>query len=345
LKPINSILVLVNPAAANNTGHSLWGRLIPRFEALFSSYDRKIVETQSAEHNIELATTTDADLIISVSGDGTVHDIVQGIMRRPREERPALTMVPIGTGNDIARTLNIPLNPQRALEAISTGRPVATDVGRCNDTFFLETLSFGIDAAIALKTVEMRKTIKTRGFLIYVRAAISAILHELKSHHFTITADGARAGGDGLSDEKGGTANDAGGIAGGVGNATTSVTDGTIIDENLLICAIQNGPTYGGGFRITPNAHASDGMLNVCMATDINRLYALYVLSLVARGKHEHLPIVRSLTARRMTVDLDQELPAQCDGERLRGTHFEIELIPGAIDTLIPRSTPRSTAL
>jgi diacylglycerol kinase family enzyme len=339
VKSIDSILVLVNPAAANNTGHRLWAQVTPRFEALFSSYNRKIVETRSAEHNVEVGATTDADLIISVSGDGTVHDIVQGIMQRPREERPALTMIPIGTGNDIARTLNIPLNPQRALEALSTGVVVPIDVGRCNSTFFLETLSFGIDAAIALKVVEMRKTIKSRGLLLYARAAISAILSELKPHHFTITVNaedvrGDDNAGDAAGDAAGDSAGDAagGGIAGG---DTSSET----IDDNLLICAIQNGPTYGGGFRIAPNANAGDGMLNVCMAANINRLYALYALSLVAQGKHERLPIIRSLIARQMTVDLDQKVPAQCDGEPLHGTHFEIELLPGAIDVLVPRST------
>jgi YegS/Rv2252/BmrU family lipid kinase len=302
MKSVKRIVVLVNPTAANSSGHRLWAQITPRFEALFSSYECQIIETRSGEHSRELGLTTDADLIIAVGGDGTLHDIAQGIMHRPREDRPILAMIPIGSGNDFARTIGMPLNPQRALETISEGVRTAIDIGRCNEVFFLETLSFGIDAAIALKTVEMRKTIRNRGFLLYARAAISAILNDLKPYHFCITAD-----------------------------------DQETIDEDLLICAIQNGPTYGEGFRIAPKARVNDGVLNACLTLNISKLYALYVLAAVARGKHESLAAVRMLNARRITVDLQQEVPAQCDGEPLTGMRFEIELLPAALDIILPR--------
>jgi YegS/Rv2252/BmrU family lipid kinase len=305
MKSINSILVLVNPATANNSGHEIWNHLIPRFEALFSSYERKIIETHSREQNIELGANFDADLIISVAGDGTAHDIAQGIMSRPRDVRPVLAVVPIGSGNDFAKTLGIPTNPRRALETISEGRRATIDVGRCNGTVFLETLSFGVDAAIAHKTVEMRRTSGGRGFLLYARAAVSAIIRELRAHRFAITIDG-----------------------------------GATLEKKLLICAIQNGPTYGGGFRIAPNARPSDGLLDICMAFDISKLYALYALALIARGTHEHLSVIETSTARRLTIDLEREIPAQYDGELLEGTHFEIELLPGAIDVILSRDVP-----
>jgi YegS/Rv2252/BmrU family lipid kinase len=302
MKSVERIMVLVNPAAANNSGRRLWTQITPRFEALFSSYQCKIVETQSSEHNIELGAGTNADLIISVGGDGTLHDVAQGIMRRPREERPMLSMIPIGSGNDFARTVSMPLNPQRALETISEGRRAAIDIGRCNDIFFLETLSFGVDAAIALKTIEMRKALSNRGSFLYARAAISAILTDLRPHRFRIAAD-----------------------------------DRQVTDGELLICAVQNGPTYGEGFRIAPKARINDSLLNACLVTNTSKLYALYALALISRGKHERLAITQTLTARRLTVDLEQEIPTQCDGEPLSGTHFEIELLPAALDILLPR--------
>jgi YegS/Rv2252/BmrU family lipid kinase len=314
MKAVESILVLVNPTAASHSGHHLWAHLIPRFQALFAGYEHRIVETRSAEHNVELGATADTDLIISVGGDGTVHDIAQGIMQRPRSERPMLTMFPIGSGNDFARSLGIPLNPRRALETLSLGVRATIDVGRCNETFFLETLSFGVDAAIALKTIEMRARSKNSGPFLYARAAISAILHELKAHHIVITAQDAETS---------------------EGGGATDMT----IDANMIICAIQNGPTYGEGFRIAPNAHLNDGILNICTATTMNRLYALYALMLLARGRHEKLSFIRALTAQRLSINLDQEIPVQCDGEALHGTHFDVELLSGALDVLLPRST------
>jgi YegS/Rv2252/BmrU family lipid kinase len=303
MKSINSIQVLVNPAAANDSGQTVWSQLIPRFEALFSSYEHKVVETQSREQNVEFGAKSNADLIISVGGDGTAHDIAQGLMKRPRNERPTLAVVPVGSGNDFAKTLGIPINPRRALETISEGKRVTIDVGSCNGTVFLETLSFGVDAAIAHKTVEMRKTVSNRGFLLYARAAVSAIVRELKPHHFTITGE-----------------------------------NGAKLRKELLICAIQNGPTYGGGFRIATKAQPNDGLLDVCMAVNISKLYALYVLMLIARGTHERLPVIETLTTRRLVIDLDHEVPAQYDGELLEGTHFEIELLPNAIDVILSRN-------
>ena len=301
---INKILVLLNPSASDNSGRQIWEQLQARFESLFSAYDYEILETQSSGHNIELGATSGADLIISVSGDGTVHDIAQGILQRPREKRPALTMLPIGSGNDFARTLGIPLDPQQALEAISGGRLVAMDVGRCNEVYFLETLSFGIDAAIAIGTEEKRKTTKRRGLTLYASVAVPAIIKELRKHRFAFTVDG-----------------------------------GPPQEEDFVIFAIQNGPTYGGGFRIAPKALADDGLLNACMATNTNRLYALYVLSLIAKGRHEGLSIIRTLTAHQLSIDVDEEVPVQSDGEALQGTHFDIEILPKALDVLISAGT------
>jgi len=296
---IKKILVLVNPSSSENAGRRVWEQVQPRFEALFSEYDYEILETTSSEHNIELGETTDADLIISVSGDGTVHDIVQGIMKRPREERPALTMLPIGSGNDFARTLGIPFEPERALEAISKGRRVPIDVGRCNEYYFLETLSFGIDAAIAIGTYEKRKTTKSRGFVLYLKVAIAAIIKELRKHRFIFTVD-----------------------------------SGPEMEGDFIIFAVQNGPTYGGGFQIAPAALADDGLLNLCMATNTSKVYALYAMSKMAKGRHEALPIIRTLTARKLTIDIDEVVPVQFDGEALSGTHFEIEVLPKALDVM-----------
>jgi YegS/Rv2252/BmrU family lipid kinase len=305
MRDVRQILVAVNPFAASNSGRRLWNEVTPRFRALFSDYEYQIVETTTCEDGFELGATSDAGLIIAVGGDGTVHGIAQGIMQRPREERPALTMIPIGSGNDFARTLGIPFNPKRALAMLAEGRRAAIDVGRCNGTFFLETLSFGVDAAVALKTVELRKSARDRGLLLYARAAVSSILKELKPHRFSLVAD-----------------------------------SGETLDRDLLICAIQNGPTYGGGFRIAPGAHADDGLFNICMATNTSTLNALYALLLIMRGGHEHLSFVQTLTARRLTIDLDQEVPVQCDGEPVGGTHFDIELLPHALDVLMPQGLP-----
>ncbi|MDR0350528.1 MAG: diacylglycerol kinase family lipid kinase [Coriobacteriales bacterium] len=302
MNSIENILVLVNPIAASNSGSRLWGGVRPRFEALFSDCTRRVIETTSREHSIELGETAKADLIIAVGGDGSVHSIAQGIMHRPRDERPTLGVLPIGSGNDFARSLGISFAPKRALAQLSDGVTASVDVGRCNDIFFLETLSIGVDAAVAIKTVELRKSARDRGLLLYARAAISAILHELRAHHFSITTK-----------------------------------EGLVLDEELLICAIQNGQTYGGGFRITPEARLNDGQLDICVVNQTSTLFALYALALLSRGKHEHLSIVRSFKTKALHIEIADEIAIQCDGEAVQGKSFDIELLPDALEVLMPR--------
>jgi YegS/Rv2252/BmrU family lipid kinase len=300
MRSVDKIQVIVNPASSDNAGTRLWGALTPHFEALFSTRNYVVSVPQSKEQSIEIAATTDADLIISVSGDGAIHNIAQGIMKHPRDKRPALAVVPVGSGNDFARSLGIPADPRKALEAIHEGRRVSIDVGSCNDIVYMETMSFGIDAAIAIKTVEARKINKQRGIMLYAGVAISAILHELKKHHFVITLE-----------------------------------DGRVIDDEFLICAIQNGPTYGGGFRVAPKALLDDGLLNISIGSTNSKLYALFALALLSQGKHEGLKIFNTMTARRLTIDLDEDIPVQCDGEEILGRHFDIKVIPQAIDVIV----------
>jgi YegS/Rv2252/BmrU family lipid kinase len=304
MQSIETITVLINPAAATNQGEHSWAMLSPRFDALFNSYGCSVIEPASRAEAVEFAARADTDLIIAVGGDGTLHDVAQGLMQRPRAERPALTVVPIGSGNDYAKTLGIPSDPRRALEAISTGRRVAIDVGRCNDSYYLETLSFGVDAAIALNTEEVRLTTKTRGFLLYARTAVSTIIHELKPHRFHITTSA-----------------------------------GETIDKNLLICAVQIGPTYGGGFIVAPKAVTDDGLLDISMGSEMSTVNALYHLALLSRGKHEKSPKFDALVVPSLTIDLECEIPTQFDGERVCGTHFEIECIRRALDVVVPRGS------
>ena len=117
-----------------------------------------------------------------------------------------------------------------------------------------------------------------------------------------------------------------------------AVVDGEEMSGTSVIFAVQNGPTYGGGFRISPAASPVDGLLDVCFSTkapSIPRSLALF--GLARFGGHVGSRIMRSLTARRISVDFDaDEVPCQVDGERLEGSSFEIEVVPAAIEVVVP---------
>ncbi|MDR1422011.1 MAG: hypothetical protein LBI64_04005 [Coriobacteriales bacterium] len=295
----------MNPTAGADRASAYREEVTTGLSEYFPDSRIELLHTESAEDPALFGSQIQSELILCLSGDGTIHGVLQGLMRRPRTERPALCVLPLGSGNDIARTFSIPTSPTRALPALARGYLQAADVGSCipdhqDEVYFLQTLSFGMDAAIALKTIELRKHTRNREAVLYARAAVDAIVHELHTNHFHYVMDGQER------------------------------------RDDLLIMAIQNGPTYGGGFRVAPQARIDDGRLNLCMATRIGKLRALYYLSRMKNGTHEHLASFQTHEIRHLIVETDKQVPTQIDGEPIRARHYEISVRQNAIDFLRP---------
>ena len=92
-----------------------------------------------------------------MGGDGLVHLVANALMAIAPRDDPHLAVVPAGTGNDYARALGLPLDLKRSVHVILQASPRPVDLGLCNGKYFAETLSFGLDAAIALDTVRRRE--------------------------------------------------------------------------------------------------------------------------------------------------------------------------------------------
>jgi len=303
-----NITVIVNPAAANGNGHIEWLRLQAHFEETFADRDITVIETESREHTVLVGKTAEADLLITFAGDGGVSDVAQGMMARPQEDRPCLAVVPLGSGNDFAKALGIPMNPWLAISRLPRGDRSLIDIGCVNDRYFLNTLSFGIDAIIADRTTELRRNTRRRGFMLYAQAAVMSIFTDRKSNLYKMTIDGK------------------------------------YLERNLLICAVQNGPYYGGGFKISPRALLDDGFLNICMAKNTSAPAALYYMTRIAQGTHESLKIIETDKASRLSFDFVSPIVAQCDGEKIEGElidentwHFDVKLIPQALEVVSMR--------
>ena len=113
---------------------------------------------------------------------------------------------------------------------------------------------------------------------------------------------------------------------------TVRFDDDDPISLESLIFAVQVGPTYGGGFRICPDADPRDGMLDVCYNVRRPPLPQLLALFGLARGgRHTRSSVVRLRRIRRAVLDFAAEPPCQVDGERLCGTHFDIAVVPSAL--------------
>lgn len=293
-------LLIVNPAAR----HGETAALVPVIEKLLANLPHETVLTEHMGHAAKIAADAAAfDLVVAAGGDGTVHEVLNGLMSHPAETRPALGLLPTGSGNDTRRTLGISTDLTKAALELGTGERRRFDVGRCNGIYFNNSFAAGLDAKVTAKAVEYKVTKKRDGMWLYLTSLLHVLLHELDSFPMTISFDGGEP----------------------------SLYD-------TLIIAMTNGPTYGGGFHITPDAVPDDGLFEVCMIDPLSLPGALARLPFVVAGKHTWMKPVHMSRHNSAVIECESPIPAQIDGEVLLERRYEIEMLPRAIECIVPRS-------
>ncbi|RRF90690.1 MAG: diacylglycerol kinase family lipid kinase [Coriobacteriaceae bacterium] len=315
IRNLGRMLLIANPTAHSGRGAEAAAyvtRLLSNFPAATTSFSSRL--TTAPGDGTRLASQSAGfDTVIALGGDGIIHEVANGLMSVEKDARPTLAVVPVGSGNDFARTLGMAMNdPARAMAQLLAGNPRSLDLGHVSSDsgascHYVQTLSFGLDAAIALDTTDRR-------------------------------ADGTRQSGAGLFATSGvklfsKVRGESSGWP-----STVSIDGGEPFRLNTIIFAVQNGPTYGGGFRICPDASPFDGRLDVCYNVGVPALPRLLALFALARtGRHVRSSVVRVSTLERLTVDFGTATPpCQVDGERLVGSRFEVSVVPEALTVIVP---------
>lgn len=299
--PLGRTLLIANPAAHSGKG-AAGAEFAQRFLGSYSSATRgyEVRLTAGPGDAVGIAAAADGfDTVLALGGDGVIHEVVNGLMSLPRERRPQLGVIPLGSGNDYARTLGMVRNDvEGAFAQLVRGTVREMEVGRVNGTHFMETLSFGLDAAIALDTTKRRAADTSQeGEALFITSGLKI-----------------------LSQAHGGFP------------CTARLDDEDPIELSALIFAVQVGPSYGGGFKVCPAADPTDGLLDVCYNVRRPLLPHLLALFGLARsGRHAASRVIRLRQFRHATLDFPEEPPCQVDGEPLGGTHFEIDVVPGAL--------------
>ena len=239
--------------------------------------------------------------VIVVGGDGTLNEAADGILSSGQPTR--LGIVPAGTGNDYAyETLKLPHEPLQALEVALTGRTVAMDVGEVNGRHFLNSLGVGIDANIAAAAERLKRLPFMNGKTLYWTASLSELLfHYNGCPQLTVTYD-----------------------------------DRVVPSQLFALAAISIGPTYGGGFRINPDADPTDGLFDLCTIWKPPLLRALRLLPMVEKGQHLNEPEVTRARVRRVILEAQQPIHAHLDGEVITAQRFEARILPAAIQVRRP---------
>lgn len=292
-------LVIINPAAR----HGETEALVPVVEKLLASLPHDTLITRESGHAARASSdAAEYESVIAVGGDGTVHEVLNGLMAISAEKRPALGVIPTGSGNDTRRTLGIPTDLALAALAVGSGERRRFDVGVCNGAYFNNSFAAGLDAKVTAKAVEYKVTKGRDGLWLYLTALMHVLLNDLDSFDLTVAFDG-----------------------------------GEPEPHDTLIVAVTNGPTYGGGFFITPDAIPDDGLFDVCMIDPLGLPEALLRLPFVIAGKHTGMRPVHMSRHSTLSIHSAVPLPAQIDGEVLLDTRYEISLLPKAIECLVPR--------
>lgn len=300
---LNSVLIIVNPTAQNGRAKSasvLAERLIR--ERLGKS-SVEVCETEATRHAVDIAREAQGfDLVVALGGDGLIHEVVNGLMQRDASDRPVLGIIPVGSGNDYAASLGVSTKVEKAVMQLFESRVCTVDLGCCNGEYYTETVSFGLDAAIAIDTMERRKKTGRTGTMLYFAAGVEQMTRHLNLHPYRMTFDSGRQ-----------------------------------VNGGSYILAVQNGQTYGGGFKVCPQARIDDGMLDICVAhPPLNPASALALFVLAKEGKHKNSKQIEFFKTKSVRVELDESVPAQIDGEILEGSVFEITAVPRALRVVAP---------
>lgn len=299
MNALGHCLAIVNPAAK----HGVTGQVLPAVKRLLDGVaDVEYVESEAPRHALELATSAQGyDSILAVGGDGTVHEVTNGIMSRPADDRPAMALIPTGSGNDYARTLGISFDLPTAVRQMASGERSRVDIGLCNGMWFNNSVAIGLDARVTAKAVEMKVRTGWSGLPLYLRSLFFVLFNQYHSHRLRVSYDGAEPA-----------------------------------EVDLLAIAMTHGPTYGGGFLITPDSVPTDGVLDVCTIDSMPLAEALWRLPFVIMGKHTRMrPITMSRHAS-VTVESDLPVAGQIDGEVLLDTRYEVTTVPSGFEVIVP---------
>lgn len=243
--------------------------------------------------------------VVAVGGDGVIHEAAGGVLGSGVDV--PFGVVPAGNGNDFALNVaHAPHDTLRALDLALTAPIKRTDAGMFNGEYFVNAVSVGLDANVSV-TAERLKRYRLSGETLYMTSA----LRELFFNY------------------------------GACPTLTVQYDDVAPERQVVVLVAISIGPTYGGGFRINPNADPQDGLFDMCMIKKPSMLRALRLLPIVEQGKHTNEPETRIVRCQRVTLDADHPVNAQLDGEMMQASHFEVSILPGALSL---RCAPTPTA-
>lgn len=246
--------------------------------------------------------------VVACGGDGTLQEVAGAIAEATanttvRIGQPGLTMglAPAGRCNDFARALGVPVEVEGIVRILSTGQPRPIDLGRMNERYFCTVATAGIDAEVSGFVDRMRMPLSGR--LAYLYGALRVLM---RYQPRTMKLSG----------------------------------DFGVIERPLFLASSANTRSYGGAIPIAPDAVPDDGLLDLCIIDSVSRWRMLSLVPRVLRGRHRTQPEVRFIRTRTLKLESDLPLELWADGEQMGCTPVTIEIVPAALQILLPQRSP-----
>ncbi len=299
---MRSARVIINPAAGSGRTRKLWPRAIVALRE--AGLDPDYVLTERPGQATELAQEAagrDYDVIIALGGDGTAHEVANGLLRV--DTPPPLGLIQTGTGRDLSRLLGLPATPAEQAALIATVQPARIDVGWCRcvgpageteELAFLLLGGAGYSARVVERSLRLKRWFRGPAYFL-------AALQELI---------GVRA------------------------VPSRLVLDGEAESIELVELLVLNAPWIGGGMFAGPGGDAQDGRLETILLPGMPRWRLLNVLLRIYSGSHIDQRGVRYGTTQRVSIEPEVTMPVSVDGELVGRTPAEFWVDAAALSVL-----------
>lgn len=286
--------IVANPVA----GRGRVGKLLPQIRQLFDQHNLKyeIALTEAPGHGTALAKEAADkgwDNVIAIGGDGTMNEVLNGIMGTPA----SMGFVPLGTGNDLARSLGIPLDMKEAVTILAQGRTTAMDIGKDRDGYFGIILGLGFPSDV-MHHVNTTKNI-FRGSLA-ITASIIQVVNKLQPYPVHIELDDGK------------------------------------LDTTVMGIFILNTRFTGGGLQIAPDAKYDDGILDVVIMHQMSKLDFLSTLPKAYQGKHLSNPRCELFQTKTIKVTTAEPMRKLFDGNVFGSSPVDAQVMPEALKIWVP---------
>ena len=303
----NKWYVIVNPTSGNGSSKKKWPLIYN--ELIFQNFEFEFSFTKYQKHAIKLvheAINQGFKNFICVGGDGTLHNIVNGILSLNPSNilEIKVGMIPIGTGNDWIKTYNIPINYKKAIKIIKDEHTYFQDIGKImlqnsNKEYYFNNLAgIGFDGHVVNKVHKY----KYLGFLAYLTGALISLVG-FKRKYLDIKFNK------------------------------------TSISGKSLMLLIGIGKYSGGGMQLTENVKTNDGLFDISYIKKVSLITVLKHISKIFNGTVTELPIIDTYktSTLKVTIKNNENIYMQADGELLEADSFSVAIVPRALQFIIPK--------